>query len=219
MKLIRFFGDHNFSLYNLKRSHEIEIDSNNIKTKRMVLAKQIHSDRIRFVVEKHAGSGIIKPSIAGVDGLITNQKNIFLCIKTADCVPIFLWDTHKKVIAALHAGRLGTEKNIVAKALIKMKRHYGCNIGNIKVELGPAVCGSCYDVGHRIFDAFVRKTGVEQKYPYLDLKKVIISHLLEAGIPEENILDHAVCTKDDNEFYSFRKDRTQQRQISLIGMK
>jgi purine-nucleoside/S-methyl-5'-thioadenosine phosphorylase / adenosine deaminase len=219
MKLLHFFGDKNLSLYNLKHSHEIDIDSFSVKTRSVVLAKQIHSDKIKIITEKLAGSGIIKPSIKGVDGLITNQENLFLCIKTADCVPILLYDLKKKVIAALHSGRIGTEKSIVGKAIKIMKRRFGCKIDSIHAELGPAICSQCYNVGRKIFDDFVRKTGVEQIYPNLDLKKVIISNLLEARISENQIINHEICTKSEANYFSYRENRTTQRQISIIGMK
>ena len=219
MKLLHFFGDRFLCLYNLKHSYIIEIDSFNVKTKRIVLGKQIHSDKIKIVTEKQAGSGIIKSSIKGVDGLITNQKNLFLCIKTADCVPIFLYDPGKEVIAALHSGRVGTEYNIVGKALKKMKQRFGCKISNIHAELGPAICGKNYQVDKKIFDNFVRKTEVEQTDQNLDLKKVIISNLLEAGISEDNIINHEICTKSNSDYFSYRENKTTQRQISIIGMK
>jgi len=218
MKLVHFFGNRFLSLDNLKHSYIIEIDSMDIKTKRVVLAKQIHSDKIKVVTEKQAGSGIIKPSIKGADGLMTNQKNLFLCIKTADCIPIFLYDPCKEVIAALHSGRIGTEKNIVGKAIKKMKRKYDCKPGNIQAELGPAICGKNYQVDKQTFDNFVHKTGIEQTFPNLDLKKVIIANLFDAGIPEDNIKNHDICTKTNADYFSYRENNTKQRQISIIGM-
>jgi len=218
MKLVHFFGNRFLSLDNLKHSHIIEIDSIDIKTNRIILVKQIHSNKIKVVTEKWAGSGIIKQSIKGVDGLITSRKNLFLCIKTADCVPIFLYDPFKEVVAAVHSGRIGTEKNIVEKAIKKMKRKYDCKPDNIQAELGPAICGNCYPVDKQTFDNFVHKTGIEQTFPNLDLKKVIIANLFDAGIPEDNIKNHDICTKTNADYFSYRENNTKQRQISIIGM-
>ena len=219
MNLLRYFGDKNLSLKNLKHSHEIEISSFEIKTKRIVLARQVHGGKIRLVTEKHTGAGIIKRSIAGVDGLITNNKNIFLCIKTADCIPIFLWDEVKEVVSALHSGRAGVESNIAVKAIRIMQKKFGCKIADIHAEFGPSICTNCYPVDLDTFNKFVRQTNVEQVFPHLDLKKVILSNLHDIGIQEVNILDQSICTKEDGNYFSYREDQTLQRQISIIGMK
>ncbi len=51
------------------------------------------------------------------DGIITNQLGIVLTISVADCVPVFLFDAKKRVLALIHAGREGTRKKIIANAL------------------------------------------------------------------------------------------------------
>jgi len=218
MKIIKFFGDENLSLKNLKHSSEITIDFTDIKTNRVVLAKQIHSNKLKLVTEKHAGAGISKRAIIFADGLITYQKNLFLGIKTADCIPILIWDRRKEIIAAVHSGRKGVELKIAEKTVKLLHAKYGCNYKDIELELGPSICSKCYSVDQKTFNKFVHSTKLDQNFPYLDLKKVVLHNLKQTGIPEENIKVHDVCTKEDKNFFSYRKNNTKQRQISLIGM-
>ena len=50
----------------------------------------------------------------GVDAVITSEKNCCICVSTADCVPILLYDRTHQVIAAVHDGWRGTVKRAVA---------------------------------------------------------------------------------------------------------
>jgi hypothetical protein len=61
--------------------------------------KQVHGDQIIDVKDvnvKEAGEG---------DGMKTGEKEAFLGILTADCVPILLLAPDKNVVAAVHAVR------------------------------------------------------------------------------------------------------------------
>src|SRR4030042_619 len=91
---------------------------------RLVLLDQMHQDQI-LLLEKPIA---ILPSILEYDALITNSPNAFLGILTEDCLPIFVVDQKRKVIAAIHAGRQGTALHITAKVLKKME------------EIGRASC-------------------------------------------------------------------------------
>ena len=218
MKIIKKFGEKNFDLELLKNSESIKINEFLFPTNRMILMEQVHSDQIKIIEENDLKTNRISQPIPGVDGLITNVPNIFFAVKTADCIPILLWDETKNVIAALHSGRKGTELNIVGKAVKILVQTYNCNVADIKVELGPAICGNCYPVDKNTFDEFVDKTEVEQTFPKLDLKKVLKIKLKEIGILEENIFDQQICTKEDSSYFSYRENKATERQISVMGM-
>ena len=46
--------------------------------------------------------------LQGVDALITKEPGCCICISTADCIPILLYDRKNQVVAAAHAGWRGT---------------------------------------------------------------------------------------------------------------
>lgn len=217
MKIIRKFGDRNFDLDFLKSSQTIDIEGFSVFQNRIILMEQIHSGSIKLIAKDDLEINRISRPIAAVDGLITAERGIFLAVKTADCVPVFLWDDRKSVIAALHSGRLGTEQNIAGKAVKYLVNDFGCRRADIKAELGPAICGKCYPVDEKTFKNFVVETEVEQNFPNLDLKKVIVRQLLAGGILPANINDRKVCTKEDEKYFSYRQDQSVKRQISVIG--
>lgn len=83
-----------------------------ITPKNIIFMNQVHSDMVVKKLDK-------KPSFPKADGMITQIKGLALAIKSADCLPIFLFDNKNKVISAIHAGWRGTALKIVKKALKK----------------------------------------------------------------------------------------------------
>ena len=50
----------------------------------------------------------VNTELEGVDALVTDIPGYCLCVSPADCVTVLLYDTRKKVVAAIHAGWRGT---------------------------------------------------------------------------------------------------------------
>ncbi|HPR18216.1 MAG TPA: peptidoglycan editing factor PgeF [Candidatus Cloacimonadota bacterium] len=210
--IVKKFGDKNLSLTKLQNTGTIRLDNLLIPSQNVVWMEQVHSDLVRIVSAENYGT----IPLPGTDGMITTAKNVFLAIKTADCIPVFIWDEKREIVAALHSGRTGTLLNITGKAVTIMQTEFGCQPSELQVELGPAICEKCYELDRRNFADFVAKTGIGQNFPFLDLKKVVKAKLLEKGVCQ--ITDQNICTKENPAYFSYRRNGTDQRQISLIGM-
>jgi YfiH family protein len=184
---------------------------------RMVRLDQMHQDQI-LLLEKPT------PPLASpleYDGLITNSPDIFLAILTADCLPIFVVDQKKKVIAAVHAGRQGTALHITAKALRKMKEEFGCLSKDLLIAMGPSIGPFCYEIDQQVFQqewkSFSAPRGAGKWM--LDLAQINIAQMKEEGIQEEQIFQINLCTHCHGDlFYSYRKEGRTGRQLSFIGM-
>ena len=90
-----------------------------LKTNQMVFPDQTHSSCVAAIQE------VPDAVILETDALVANQSGLCLCVQTADCVPVLLFDPVAKVIAAIHAGWRGTVGGIVANAVGKMTTNYG----------------------------------------------------------------------------------------------
>ena len=108
----------------------------------IVWMNQVHGDR---VVAVH---GPIKGAIDNADGLVTANPKLALAVVTADCVPVLLSDARAGVVAAVHAGRVGAQKGVVARAVEVMVAE-GAHVEDVSVFLGPAVSGRNYEVARR----------------------------------------------------------------------
>ena len=217
-KFLYKFGDKNLTVSKIQNTNFIEIDGIRIKTTEIVLPQQTHSKEVYVAGEKDKGAGVNKEAIPTADALITDKKGVFVAVKTADCVPIIIFDEEQEVVAAVHSGREGTRKNIIGETLEILIHKFGCKPQNIKIKLGAGICGECQEVGKDVFDEFVDSTGVPQSYPYVDNYFVILQNIVDADIPEKNVEVIEICTLEDGNYFSFRRDGTTERQISLVGM-
>jgi copper oxidase (laccase) domain-containing protein len=103
----------------------------------LIKMDQVHGDRVH--VQDNFQKSMIIPEC---DAIVTSQENIILAVKTADCLPILIYHPYP-AIAVIHAGRVGTELNILEKTLKKMEAAYGINHG-FSVWFGPCICKTCY---------------------------------------------------------------------------
>ena len=180
-------------------------------------SEQVHGKNVLIVRQSDFNLEIKFKIIKNVDGLVTKEKNVFLGVKTADCIPILFFEPITGIIGVAHAGRKGTRLNIVKSVIQKMVES-GAIVDSILIEMGPAISQEHYEVTQKIFQQFVLETDIPQKERKLDLKKVIISQLIQEGIREKNIVNHKICTFEEEIFFSYRRDKTKERQISFIGL-
>ena len=189
-----------------------------------IVANQTHSDNIKIISKKETkGWESVEDAVEDCDALITSEKNIVLTILTADCVPVLLYDSKKKVVAAVHAGWKGTKSKIVAKTVLEMSKVYGCEPQNIIAGIAPSIGSCCYEVGEDVakhfFDTPDGYTQKGEKY-MLDLPFINKKQLLDVGLREENIEMSDVCTACEvDRYFSYRKEQgCSGRFMSMIGL-
>ncbi|MBN8571979.1 MAG: peptidoglycan editing factor PgeF [Ignavibacteria bacterium] len=189
-------------------------ESLNIPLDRIVMQKQIHSDNINIVNE----SCFIQDS----DALITNEKNLYLAISIADCIPVFLYSPDKKVIAGIHSGWKGTEYKISQKVFERMVDEYGVSPAEMIAYIGPGISVENYEVSKEVAEKFQSSSyKIENGKFYLDLKKDIYEQLLSVGLKKESIEITSYCTFRDKElFHSHRREKgATGRMFGVIGMR
>jgi hypothetical protein len=121
------------------------------KSGTLVAVRQFHSNLIRIVGPEK--TPLItpegKPALRG-DALITNQPNLLLAILTADCVPVLIADTRRRVVAAFHAGWRGTLSRIVERGIGTMRLQFGSRPKDLIAAIGPGIGRCCYSVGEDV---------------------------------------------------------------------
>lgn len=201
-------GDHPDEVF---QNREILSRSLNIPSAKLVFPKQVHSANIRFLQDnflKLSDEGR-KEIMKETDALITDVKGVCIAVKTADCVPVLLYDCNKKVIAAIHAGWRGTVQNITALTIQKMVKE-GSDPGDIIAGIGPSISPSVYEVGKEVWEQFspefYHQNGYDNKR-LLNLWKANFSQLIQSGVRFENIEIAEMCTYSDSSlFFSARRD-------------
>lgn len=204
----RFTGDQESDYLPFRHQLAVSCDGN---PDQFIFPRQTHSDHI-FV----ATSAIKTNTVADTDALITNEPGIFICVQTADCVPILLFDPEKKVVAAIHAGWRGTVAKIATKTVGQMVEKFGCNPSDILAGIGPSIHLHAYEVGSEVVEAVeanfsnataLLKPSLTEGKAFFDLWEANKTVLIESGIPEENIEVMGLCSFEHADlFYSVRRD-------------
>ena len=168
---------------------------------------QTHSDIVHVCTEDFLSG------IEG-DGLVTNLKSTALGVFTADCVPIFIFDTEKNVVSAVHSGWQGTYKEIVNKSIDLFIKEYKSNIENIQVYIGPHNMKCCYEIGDDLKDKFLNHETFKNNPNIfhgnnLNMVKCIKMSLNTKGVLNNNIHIMNYCTycSTDPKFYSYRRNK------------
>jgi polyphenol oxidase len=88
------------------------------------------------------------------DGLMTDRPGLLLGIQTADCIPVMVADTRRKVVAIFHAGWRGTLKRIVEGGIGRMRMEFRSRPQDLVAAIGPGIGQCCYAVGDEVRTEF-----------------------------------------------------------------
>jgi YfiH family protein len=133
------------------------------------------------------------------------MTQIALVIRTADCVPVFIYDAEKKVLGAVHSGWKGTMLNVSGKCIEQMKREFSCDPGGMQVFILPSIGPEMYEVNEDVAQHFPENTRFVNGKIYVDLWGSIENSCVRAGVAAEHIFNTGICSMTNyNEFFSHR---------------
>jgi polyphenol oxidase len=180
----------------------------------VVWMNQVHGDHV-VVIDEPVGAAVDK-----TDALVTTTAQLALAVLTADCVPVLMADARAGVVAAVHAGRVGCQIGVVARAVEAMI-DLGAHVADISVLLGPAVSGRNYEVPAEMAAEVElalpgSRTTSSRGTPALDLRAGIARQLTTLGVTA--IDADPRCTVEDESLFSHRRDNLTGRLASLVWM-
>lgn len=179
------------------------------ESKTCVFMDQIHSNIVEDFDENFSNFSC--------DGLFSTQKELALCVLSADCLPLLLWH-EKGVIAALHSGRKGSFENILKVCVEKISKKFpDLERENFHLFIAPGICGQNYALSGEVLKEAKAKFKDFVKEDKLDLKALVKFQAKELGIRKINTLD--ICTFEDEKFFSYRRNQTPKRFVSGIVLK
>lgn len=110
----------------------------------LVIPRQTHTNHVAYADASHAGP------LADTDAVFTDVPNLCVAVKTADCIPVLLYDARQRLVAAIHAGWRGTVGRIVTHTMDAMQSR-GADLHAI---IGPGISLDAFEVGDEVYDAF-----------------------------------------------------------------
>ena len=176
-------------------------------------------EQIQFMNQVHGNRVVIIETFTDsdptADALVTGIPGISLAVQVADCIPLLL--TSEEVVAAVHVGRKGLVNEVALRA-IDVMREMGAQA--ISAIIGPAICGTCYEVSEEIFEEVVAahpqaRSHTRTGTPSLDLPKALIAQLEAIDVA---VVNESICTLENQGLFSYRRDGITGRQAGIITL-
>ena len=173
---------------------------------------------IQFMNQVHGDEVVEIKSIGQdptCDALITRESGIALAVMIADCIPLLL--SSSTVVGAVHVGRRGLMNSVAVKAVDAMRK-LGAN--QIHAQLGPSICGRCYEVPQELADEVVAQHPAASSLtnnltPALDLPRALIADLVANGVTYEA---STICTLENDEYFSYRRHNITGRNAGVVWL-
>ncbi len=199
----------------VKKNRKLIARGIGIAEESLIFAFQVHRDNIALIYDQFLDmSGDDRHDfLQNTDALITNKREVCLCVLAADCGGVLLYDPIHKAIGAVHAGWRGVAMEITTKVVNKMVERFDSSPDQIIGAVAPCVGVHHYEIGDEVANAFHHVFGddkniVENNHakPHVNIAAANRKLMLNAGLKPENIEIANSCTIDRNDlFYSARK--------------
>jgi len=168
---------------------------------KLAYLKQVHSSRINFIKKDGVTEG---------DGLFTKDTNLAMIVRTADCLPLFFESEEEGIVGVMHLGWKSAQQGIL--------ENIEFNLASFKVVAGVGLRKCCYRVGEEFLDYSSFRPFLEKRQSgfYFDPIDFDREYLWRKGLRKENFFDTGICTLCSCDFFSYRKDKTNNRTLSFI---
>lgn len=199
---------------------EILCNELGVNDSRLILPRQTHSCKT-IVIDKNflaLTTEEQKEKLEGIDAIVTDIPQTCIGVSTADCIPVLLYDSRKRAVAAIHAGWRGTVARIAEKCIEVMIKHYDSDPADIKAIIAPGISMDAFEIGDEVYERFAEcgfpMEKIAARYPtatggtkwHIDLWEANRLQLLGKGMRQENIHIAGICTYSRySEFFSARR--------------
>lgn len=180
----------------------------------LALAIGTSPQRLFFMAQNHGcevmeiDGGSNAQELRECDALITRSPDTALAVLVADCAPVLL--VGERTFAAIHVGWRGLFGGIIEKVIDMMGSE------PFTAQIGPTICGRCYEVGDDLlFPA--RERGFVTGEQSLDIPASILALLTSySGTRLRSATWNQVCTYESADHFSYRREKNTGRQAGVV---
>ena len=183
----------------------------------VIQGHQVHGSKVAIIDRP----GMTREELEGYDAFVTRLPGVAIGVRTADCVPVLLYDPVKRVVAAVHAGWKGTVLHISQGVLETMGQEFGSHPADMKAVIGPSIGPDSFQVGEEVAEQF-KEAGFPMNEiwsfhgpgdgtpmsggHHIDLWKANRWLLEQAGIPADAIQVCGIDTYTTDTLFSARRE-------------
>jgi len=108
---------------------------------------QVHSSDVVIATEPRR---MDEEYVNKADIILTDNTDLTLFMRFADCTPVLLYDPLKHVVGIVHSGWLGTVRSAARVAVDAMVARFGTNPSDLLAAVGPSIGPDHYEVGEDV---------------------------------------------------------------------
>lgn len=182
--------------------------------RRLAAAAGFDGARLATPARQVHGATVVRAAAAedaacDCDAVVSHEPGLVLGVRTADCVPVLLWDPVSGGAGAVHAGWRGIAASIVPAAVAAMDSPPS----RLRAAIGPSIGECCYEVDEataaRVSAAAPHAATFDSRpgHVRIDLVAGVWGQLTGAGVPADAITEVGGCTSCRRDlFFSHRRD-------------
>jgi YfiH family protein len=207
----RFNGVSEGPFDSLNLGDHVGDDADAVKENRRRVAEAIGVSASRLITVRQVHGSIVLDArvvdeSSEADAIVSDEPDVALAILVADCLPLLLVDDSSARFALVHAGWRGLAAGTIARALARFE-----DARRVHAFIGPSISLEGYQVGPEVATQFadvpraVLADGGDRSR--LDLRQVATTQLVDAGVPDQQIVRSRDVTDGGEVFFSDRAQR------------
>lgn len=181
-----------------------------IEPQRIYVLRQVHGMAHRIVRGDERQAELMRET---GDIALTRSAGIACGVRTADCAAILLADCSSGAVAAVHSGWRGTVQRVVTTAVAELQK-LSMGTPDVLAAIGPHIESCCFEVDDDVAGELAQASdladrAVDRSFakPHVDLRSIIQTQLVAAGVRSDAVDHVRGCTHCDPErFHSYRRD-------------
>lgn len=151
------------------------------------------------------------------DALVTQEKNLFLFLLTADCLPLTLYDPVHEVVGLAHLGRKSSDQSLARNLVKFMQEEFGTQPNELYAYFGPAIHAQSYVLNSEqtIFDSdwSAHIAALNNHQLSVDILGFNEEALRSCGLLAAHIFHDRINTAASPEYYShYRSVKTSEQE-------
>jgi copper oxidase (laccase) domain-containing protein len=153
------------------------------------------------------------------DGMLTQQCNLPLCIRWADCQNFIVYAPEQHVVGLLHAGWRGLIAGAIPAFFQELQTQFSVSPENVLVGAGPSLCTACAGFSNPAEELpTLQKQFIEGTCA--NLQGAAEDVLFTLGVLPENFERHADCTRcNPKQYWTYRggdREHVQQGRVNRL---
>ncbi len=157
------------------------------------------------------------------DIILTDNPEVTLFMRYADCVPLLFYDPQHNAIALAHSGWQGTVQRVGAAAVAAMQARYGSDPTELLAVVGPAIGPAAYQVGPNVIARVHQAFGEDANAllpayngsTHFDLWAANRLVLAQAGVRQIEVAELCTATHVDD-WFSHRAEKGQTGRFGVL---